>query len=445
MHEVTTRTIARTAFGLLCAAPTAVVLSWIVVTWTPWHGNRMRAAAEAFASDRTGLIVAIDRYDHPSPHLWTLQGVGLSDPETGRPVADIRRLEIRRYGGRINLQASQPTLAAESIDCWWRLIHDAGLCHRDAAATEVSLDARDVTIGGTERSHSFAEVSGSIQPVGDRVDAQLRLRPAGLEIDHPGIELSVVRDRSGARPTTSLRCGTGDLDISLAAIADRWPSLRSLGSAATFGGTVCVGGLTRTGDVSAADLEFQNVRVAGIELARLSERQSYRVSGTAAVSIQTGRLGRDGSVDFVGEATANDGVFDHALLPLLEEHLGCQIHHTHANDFRYDRLAVRFNLFASQLELTGICQSVGGRAAEVALVSDGFPIVSTRPAILPSAALASLLAPPHSVWVPVSRQTTGLLSLLGAPSSPLPPPAGSTVGDAAAPRVRVGGLQTGRR
>ena len=445
MHEVTTRTIARTAFGLFCLAPTAAVLLWIVVTWTPWHANRLRARVEGLVADRTGLDCSIERYEHPSPDRWVLQDVRLDDPETARPVARVRRIAVQRDRGRINLEISQPTLTAESIDAWWRLVHDAALSHRDAAVTDVWLDARDLTIGGRDRSHSFSEVTATIQPVGDRVEAQLRLRPAGLPIDHPGIELAVVRDRGSAdsgvrpRPVTSLRISTGELDVSLAALADRWGELRHLGDSATFGGMLQIRGLTRTGNVSAADWEFQSARLRGIELARLTQRQPHRLSGEAALTIQNGRLGSDGSVDFVGELTATDGIFDLDLLPLMGQHLGCGILNWPGADFRYDELGVRFNLFASQLELTGICQSVAGRAAEVALVSDGRAVMTTGPSVLPSASLAFLLAPPHAVAVPISRQTAGLLSVLRAPAAPL-----ARVPDSRsrpAPAVRVGTLR----
>ena len=112
-----------------------------------------------------------------------------------------------------------------------------------------------------------------------------------------------------------------------------------------------------------------------------------------------------------------------SLLPRLAEDLGCRLAVATADDFSFDALALRFDLYSAQLRVEGICRSLPGREwlpAEVVVSAGGRPIVFSSAKWTDSLNLARLFAPSHSVWIPLSGQTSGLLSILRPPRHALP-------------------------
>lgn len=421
MHERTTRAIARWLFVGCCAAPTALTLLAILVTWTPWYHSRARCALEAHVELLTGLRVKIGDFERADPTTWRLSDVKLSDPETHRSVATIRTVRWISLSEHTVIRLSQPEIQVDSLNHIAALIHNRFLCRPEQTRVPVRIAADDVTLRGRSTAHTLQDFDAHLETRESVVWATVRCVPAGSRPDSEGVQVEVTRDRSASPPTTAWSMQTGQQRVPLAVFADYFPSLSRLGADATFDGYL---GATRADGAAADDW---NINLAGqfrdIDLGQLTSELPHRVTGRASVSIDRCQLDGKGGVNVAGQLVAPEGWMSASILPRLAEDLGCTLTVPIEQDFSYDGLAIRFDLYASQLRVEGICRSIPGREvlpAEVVVSAGGRPIVLSHDRLLPATHLARLVAPPHSVSIPMSGQTSGLLWLLRPPRHPLP-------------------------
>lgn len=450
MHERTTRAVARWLFVGCCAAPTALTLLAILVTWTPWYHNRARRALEDHVALLTGLHVEIGDFQRADPTMWRLSDVKLSDPETLRSVATVRTVCWISRSENTVIRLSQPEIRVESLDHVAALVHRRFLCRPEQTRVPVRIAADDVTLRGQSTAQTLQDFDAHLETQDSVVWATVRCLPAGSRPDSEAVQIEVTRDRSATPPTTAWSLQTGELRLPLAVLADYYPFLKHLGADATFDGSFSA---TRTDGAAAEDW---TINLAGhfrsIDLSRLTSELPHRVTGLASVSIDRCQLDRDGGANVAGQLVAEEGWMSASILPRLAEDLGCTLTTPIAQDFSFDALALRFDLYAAQLRVEGICRTLPGREvlpAEVVVSASGRPIVLSRDTWLPATHLARLVAPPHSVSIPLSGQTSGLLSILRPPRHAMPGPGiSSGLADSSAeetqPAARLSRLQPWR-
>lgn len=421
MHERTTRAIARWLFVGCCAAPTALTMLAILVTWTPWYHGRARRAIESHVALMTGLHVEIGDFERSDPSAWRLSDVRLSDPETLRPVASVRSMQWISQSKNTVIRLSQPEIRVESLEQVAELLHDRFLCRPDQTRLPVRIAADDVTLRGDSSSQTIQDFDAWLETRDDVVLATVRCLPAGHRQDSEVIQVEVTRDRTTSPPTTGWSIQTGEARLPLAVLCDYYPFLKRLGADATFDGSVA--GTRQDGLTAPA----WSLNLAGnfreIDLGQLTQNLPHRVTGRGTVSIDRCQLDQDWSVNVAGQLVANEGWISASLLPRLAEDLGCQLAVATADDFSFDALGLRFDLYAAQLRVEGICRSLPGREwlpADVVVSAGGRPIVMSGGEWTDSLNLARLFAPSHSVWIPLSGQTSGLMSFLRPPRHPLP-------------------------
>jgi hypothetical protein len=134
-----------------------------------------------------------------------------------------------------------------------------------------------------------------------------------------------------------------------------------------------------------------------------------------------------------------------SLLHSAHKHFGFQIRIPQdlidsRGDVPYDHLALAFQINNSQLHLEGICRTEPGYESfppGVVLSLDLQPLVQSSPQTLDSVNVINVVAPTHSVRVPLSSQTRSLMHVLVPPSRPLPR------GQDNPPRIRSAELWTG--
>lgn len=434
MHERTQRAIARLMFVFCCAIPFATTVLAVLVTWTPWYQARTLHAFEQKLTESTGLVVTLDDVRRSAPLVWELRGMLLTDPETNREVARVRKVQWTQQGSNASLLLHQPELDASELRHTWRLLHDRWLCRPEGSQISLSIACNDFTIHSRRGSMTLRDVDAWIQPEEDRVEASIQGVPASSHSEAP-LQITVSRDRSGDTPTTQWKLHSGGTPLPCSALAGYVPLMGDLGSDATFSGTIA----WHQDNHDDWSIDLGVSRFENVSLDRLFENHAHRFSGRADLFLDRCRITpHERRSDVAGSIRARNGAIGRSLLAAAEQHLGMEIRLPESirqapGDIPYDRIAIGFNLNNSQLTLNGICRrepGYEGYPAGIVMLLDGLPLAMSDDATLPALKLLTAIAPPHSVPVPMSSQTRSLLDIFIPPSRPLPD------GNAYPPRIR---------
>src|SRR4051812_10560515 len=90
LHETTRRGLCRLGFILLAVVPTSAIL--VAANWLGSDARRVEHETEL--SQRLGLSVKLGRVVLPRPNVVRYKGISLADPETNRPLAKAKALEL---------------------------------------------------------------------------------------------------------------------------------------------------------------------------------------------------------------------------------------------------------------------------------------------------------------------------------------------------------------
>jgi hypothetical protein len=428
MHERTQRAIARMTFVFCCALPTMVTLLIIVASWTPWWHRKSLAAIEADLSRDTGLVVRIADFKRASPSTWCLYRVEIFEPETGREVARVREVRWCDRRDEISMLLQQPELQSAELEYTWKMIHDRFLCRPDQTLRPTELAANDLTIHSRTGPLTLRDVDAWIRPglAAGTVEATIQCMPAGLVVPEQAglspIGITVIRDRSGEIPSTSWVLTTGQSPLPCSALAEYLPQLEPLGAEAMFSGTMRLN-LARED----WEIDLGGSRFSEIDFGRWCETLPHRCTGTASVQLDRCRViteqGNISVVDVAGSLRAQNGLVGGSLLRSAAVNLGLAVRPDVDGAVAYDRLALEFNLNGPLLQLKGICNTelgFEGLGSRVVLCAGGHSLAENSGHTLPAASLQATFAPPHSVMVPLSRQTSPLMNLLMPPSREVP-------------------------
>ncbi|WP_160148150.1 hypothetical protein [Rubripirellula obstinata] len=402
-------------------------MTTILIQMSPWYHRRCIDAVQQTIAQQTGLVVSIDDYQVVSPSHTLLKQIKLTDPETGQEVATVRQVDWSTEDGRTVILLQQPELQAETLSQSWSLLHDRFLCRPEHLGESARLAANDLTIHSLHSPITLRDVDAWIEPDGDSevghqsVRATIHCLLAGSAESSP-IQITLLRDRSEAKPTTEWAIATGGTALPCSAIAEYLPGHWSnLGNNATFTGTM-------EGVADGADwqINLSGATLSNLSLDRIFQHQAHRFSGTATLKLQRCHLHpSQKTVDVSGSIHAVDGLIGRSLLQSTNQFLGFAINQLPPGheDVAYDCMAMRFSLNGPRMRLDGICrQEIGYKDAPIGVVMGvgGIPIAQTPSLDLQAVRLMSVLAPSHSEMVPVSQQNQALLNLLIPPKRPIP-------------------------
>ncbi|MEM8913778.1 MAG: hypothetical protein AAGC97_18610 [Planctomycetota bacterium] len=433
MHERTMRAFARWLFVLCCAAPTVLTLIAIGVMATPIYEHRRIALLQRALFTRTGMVFQIGSLESVSPTSIVLKDVQLSDPETSHPIATVRVVRYAWDDVELVIRLSQPELHDHALPRLWDLLHDRLLRGGMTTSHAIDLVANDLTIRSSTGSATLRDVAGWMRPTDDSITAVLQCFPAEQPPGGDAVTIEITRDRSGGQPQTIWSLNTGGLRVAVAPFADYEPSLRRLGDDATFQGNLMIRSAKSSVPfprVSPAwSLDLSGSRFDAINLSTLFDPLPHRLSGVGSVSLDRLRLEPDGIVDVIGTIEGFNGMTSASLLGRLASELQLLVpqltgsERTPSADIPYDYFGARFELYASQLCIEGVCDRRRGFESlppNTVMTVAGHPIVQSRDQFVPASKLASVLAPAHSVTLPLSDQTQGLLWILRPPRAAMP-------------------------
>ncbi|TWT98689.1 hypothetical protein [Stieleria varia] len=411
MHERTERAIARLLFVFCCAVPTSLTLLAILITWTPWyHASRLAAIAEHLSRE-TGLVVQIEDFRRVSPNRWTLHRVELIEPETLYQVAMIRQIDWTQDADSVRVMIHQPELQSEQLGHAWSMIHDRLISRPEHTTIPIEIAANDVTIVSRTGDMPLRDVQAWVQPnaTGLRMNLECRLadqsprmvKSTSTSTNTSLTRVTLVRDRSGERPESTLILESGDNDLPCSAIAGYLPTLQGLGPNATFRGALeCR--MTDTG----TSIVLDGSQFNQIDLSYWSKHLPYPVVGTADLQLARCTMRPGEPINVAGTLIARDGLVGIGMLGSLQRDLGFEIDMNalppDGRGLPYRLAALKFSMLGdSQISLQGMCDTqleFRGGPPGVALLraEDGQPVVfSSGGAIKPHQLMATLGADRH--------------------------------------------------
>jgi hypothetical protein len=420
LRDTSRRQICLAAFFALCVVPTVIVLACGIARHLPGH-----ARAEAKRLGRhLGQKVSVARVRHLRPGVLVYEGLDLSDPETGKPLARCRRLEVRweRVADpkgpsrqRLALAASQAEIDAADLKSLWRLVHGALTGRLACFQSPLRLTAHEVTLRQGEIPLTLTGLEGGIARLSDGSRADVAFRVVGFETPKP-VQIRIVRSHQSEPATTSggLYTGEGALPCSLLELG--FPELEALGPECQFRGYLWI---SESPQGWGGELAGQ---FAGVDLERLvAAHSSHTLRGSAAIRVEQALFRQGRLQEATGWLTAGPGVISRSLVDAAADRLG--IDRAGAIDgseqpVPYDRLAVSFRIDSGGLQLRGECPPPGSGA----ILVSRYDLLLREPMVqpVPIAAVLHALVPTAHVQVPATRETDGLTRRLPIPHATAP-------------------------
>lgn len=439
MHERTQQAIARLLFVLCCACPSCLTLGWITLTNSDWYQSRTTEGLEASIQHSLGLIVEFEEYQHPAPNRWILSNLTLRHPETLEQIGKVREIHWVNNSNDSRILLEQPEIEARHLTMFWESIHDEILRRPQEFKSAISIAANDLTIHNGNQAFTLSDLDARLANSGNTSSLTAQLQLADQLGQSPMI-LKILRDRGDNQDkhspalTTTVALNTNGTPLPCSALADFVTPFEQLGQTASF-----TGQLRWQCAVDQWQLDLSGSRFESLELDRLFENQSHRLSGTATIQLDHCLISphRNRS-EISGMLIASRGLIGKNLLHQASDHLKIRLFQTelwsqYSGDLPYDILSLGFNISGTQLQLDGICRNHAGYENYpngTAIILNGYPLAQTTDEPLESLRLLTTIAPTHSVPVPLSQQTHWLTNIL------LPPSRLSPTTLTAPPRIR---------
>ena len=385
-------------------------------------GGDGRADWERRVSMAVGLRARIEAFETPTPRHVRLMGVELWDSERGR-VLRCDEIRIAQGDSRCAIVVDRVVLESGGLEALYRRFSQAVETLTPDSAQEVELVLQGVTYRVAEGEDSAS--SPSIRPTWERMVWIRQTRPevtlwtgrltlAGRGDSEPmGIQFERWRGESGKAPRSRWVVDTRNHTLPLAWLAPYLPQIESLGAEVEFRGVVEIERQDGQGVEGDCVGEF-----AGIDLRRwVGEPFRQVIDGQGILTLQRARFDRGRITSLTGSLMARDGYVGRPLIRALSAALSLdsvegQLTGNRDSTLSYRSLVVRFDLTGDRLELAGDDQGVLLSSLEgLPLLAEG-PMYPRRPQDLVRG-----LVPDSRVEVPLTRETSELMSWLPLPST----------------------------
>lgn len=416
-HETTRRRICRTAFVLLCLAPTLWTAAWIVQRRLPTHG----AAQAMRLSTLLQVRAELTGYGEPRPQTVRCAGLNLTDLATGRSLVRLQGVRLRGHGGgsvisaeRVTVDAPQIGALASRISSWLMAEH--------SDVTDLRIERLAINLPSAEASNTSREVVlGVLQARVERDAtgaAQLRVAvrpPESPPADKPGVQFVVQRSSTNAERAVTAILETA-LPLPTCALAGV-PGMGGLDADSSFTGVV-QWAFDRTELAGVA-----RGRLKGVELdALIPPGSPHAATGRANVTLTELRW-RDRRVERLeGALAVENAAVSASLLAAAAKHLYCVPMSDGvkapgaAPMIVVDELACRFVLDRQGLTLTGDMPPAEKLPAGCLATSGGVALLMQPQYVdVPAGAWVQFVAGPANSWMPASAGAVKVAERLPLP------------------------------
>jgi hypothetical protein len=408
MHERILRRLLFAAFVGVCVCPTLLVMVWAASHRFSWRRIRL----ERDLTRAVAMSVAVGDVRFPRPGSMVLEGVSVSDPESGEEVARARLVEVvDTAAGRV-ATAFEPVVQIHVADELWRWLDQHVLRQDGLWESGVTILADQVTLEtGAPPRRERAETLTGFRCLLSRTTGGPELKAAfGLAGLGQGdsVQLRVVRNRQQFPAATGV-----------AVEAKRAVPCRLLGGkmAGTLGPRAeFQGRLWAVHTPQGWDIEIGPAQWTNVDLDRLvSDRLPRKLSGSAEMVLQQARVEQGRLVEGSGTIVAGPGYVGSSLLTAAAREMrfrqGVASAASRGATTRYHKIALSWRVdgrgpepgFTLRGALPGGAIMTGERGD---LLRE--PVDRT----VPTAALIAALGPPTPFRVPAAPETAWLLGAL---------------------------------
>jgi hypothetical protein len=415
MHESTRRLLCRIAFLLLCLLPTAGVAVWVGVTRSSVYQRARLAGWEKELSRQWGLTVTLQAVSEPRRGVTLLDGVRVSDPETGAAIVAIRQVEIGQSRGQRVMIVAQPEVQGDQLDRLWSAFHERFLRSDGAGSLIAAVHVGELTIHRDDRARSttLSDVRCRLEGTAEGPQASFEFRDVALQMAEPA-RVRVTRQRSTSPPVTRWELDTRGTPLPCSLLADHLTALQWLGTDATFQGNLEI---AQKPDGWHGELAG---RFRSVDLDQLvSQRYDHRLTGMAEVLLRRARF-QDGKLtDAAGDVSSPGGVVSRSLLAQADKMLGlvadARVRDLQADMlWRYRALRFGFEITPEGLQVVGHCEHPN---EGVVMMDQYGPLLTDQPESRTQViALVQTLATPTGQQVPATAEAYRLLHVLPIPS-----------------------------
>lgn len=422
LHETTRRRVCRTAFALLCVAPTVATFAWILYEYRPW-----RVADEQTRLGAPWRVnVRLADWSEPRPNAARTTGLTLVEPVSGRVLAELAELELHRGDGGESIAVQSITL---DVARWQVLANRAHAWLLGCDESEMQLNAESLFLSGANAAERFEFRNVQLRlerTLGAGVRAQLIARPVG-SADNVMIRLTLEKPPGdpSAPLHANLDATTAELPTWL--VAAFVPVLSDFGADATFSGSIQWHFAAGQGSGTCQG-RLRNVPIASL----LLENAPYAAEGRAQVQIAELDWRRQEIERLVGSVDAQNVKMSASLVAAAVKHLFCvptsagQLSTTTGNvaagdsnsQVAIDRLAAHFELTRSGLTVIGGLAEQPGLPAGCLATSGGQAFLVQSPYFpLSAGAWVQFVAGPSTGWVPATQEAIDVAARLPLPIS----------------------------
>ncbi len=410
MPDTTRRWLCRSAFLLLCVVPTCLMSGW--AAWA--HHARAAAAArqhwETTLLSELGLLARIEHVAQDSPTEVILDGVEFTDPETGRIVAQVRRIHAASAGDRgWLLEIAYPQITAGSLPRLWAPIYDRLRHTRGAVDWSALVVAHHATLQSPTGDQTLSQVECQFGGSGSGATAQLGFWVDGLKMSERA-RLLISRDRKSQNPETVVSLDTGSTPLPCSLLAHLVPACAQLGPEATLSGRLQ---LRQT--ESGWQGDQMAVLLNHVDFHRLvtDSFPHHLLSGIGSITVERADFAGGRLAAAAGSLQIPTGLMSRSLLSAAENWLQWQVAHRRGDEsgrVPFHKLALQFHVDAAGLSIRA-----NGEEPHVLAYGEQGPLAADHDQPVPTTNLLRLLVPDSKHQVPATRQTAWLTAVLPVP------------------------------
>jgi hypothetical protein len=351
----------------------------------------------------------------------------LRDPESGRLLIQIARLEVARRNEKCVLLASEPELQLDALPHLWRLLLRS-LRPNGAEGASLRLVAAGATIHTAGKTHLLADLSGGVYPGQSESQGYLRFRMA-VDGSRELATLRVTRRRD-TPPSTLVELHTGPSPLPCSFMLPLVDMPDWLGPTCQFRGS-----LWASRSENGWETELTG-RLAPLDLHQLiTTHFPHKLSGIGNLTLERARFEDDRLLEASGSLVGGPGLVSRSLVVSAAQSLhlrGRMPSEARGGMLAYEKLAFTFLLSGEGIVLRGAC---GGTPPGAILVDRTSVLLTEAKETQEVTGLVNMLLPYGEPRVPTSRETEQLLRRLPIPHVAAP----------AAPRERPTTARRGER
>lgn len=234
-HESTQRALCRMVFLWLALLPVLSVAVYSALLATPWYQVDQKERWQRRLSDNLGVDVRFKSIEFPSPHLLRAHDLVCLNPETGREILKIEKIQASMDRSGWLVEVDSPVLNGEQIHNAMQVVHDRFLCRPQSSAVLLGLLMPELLISDASKTTKLRNVNVGFKPT--ESVSKLMVSYSVDDTKFPSLaSFSVERDHTVESTHWAINSKTAATSCQV--LSELFPAVKHLGDQASFLGTI---------------------------------------------------------------------------------------------------------------------------------------------------------------------------------------------------------------